>query len=203
MNKNGTGLLLLTGVNTYAGGTTDQGSGVLEVNNGSALGSGNLAIAAATISASGTSALTFSNTVSMSNGTSAIFGVSGTGNLSFGAMTIGTTETLTVNNVATTVASFGSVSTSTVTKLGTGAFLVSGNDTVASPHYDIQGGMFGVAGTWAANNLNLDGGVAGLNGTYNKGLTTSTGGGVDLVGDGHGRWFRGVWLERDVGELRE
>jgi len=173
--KQGSGTFTLTGDNTYSGGTTIN-SGILNIQNDSALGSGSASVASgAQLQVQGgvapSNSLTLNGT---GGGTGALLNVSGSNNYS-GAITLGaattigsTSGTLTLSNTNaisgtqnltfagagnTTVSGAIATSTGTLTKNGSGTLTLSGTNTYSG------------ATSLSAGRLNLN---------ANAGLGTST-----------------------------
>jgi autotransporter-associated beta strand protein len=88
------------------------------------------------------------------------FGSSGTGNLAFGALTLGG-QNIAVNNVQTT---FSGVTGTALTKSGTGALLILGNKA-STGTTTVNAGTVGVTGSFASGYISLVGGVIALSDT--------------------------------------
>jgi autotransporter-associated beta strand protein len=169
--KNGTGAVTIATANNYSGGTT-LNSGTLNINNASAIGTGALTIAGGTLDNTSGAAITLStNNAQNWNGS---FGFTGTHDLDLGtgAVTLGTTPTVTVNGGTLTVGgamggNFG------LTKAGSGRLVLGSANTYT-------GATTLNAGTLSINNasaigtgaLTLNGGT--LDNTSGAAITLST-----------------------------
>lgn len=122
LTKSGTGILQLSGANTFSGGTT-LADGSLYLGNNSALGTGAFTINGGTVAAV-TAARTISNSVTVGGN----FAVGGSQNLTLsGAINLGgATRTITVDNSAATTFS-GVVSSGGITKAGPGTLTLAGS----------------------------------------------------------------------------
>jgi fibronectin-binding autotransporter adhesin len=131
LTKTGTGILQLSGSNTFSGGTT-LSAGSLYLGHDSALGTGTFTVNGGTVAAV-TAARTITNSVSVAGD----FTIGGSQNLTFsGGINLGGgTRTITVDNTATTTFS-GVVSEpwySGITKEGAGNLVLSGSNTFTAP----------------------------------------------------------------------
>jgi len=162
LTKSGSGILTLTGSNTFTGNLNFNG-GTLILGSDSAAGQGTLAFTASgdTIQASG-GTRTITNNVTMS-GTSVTFG--GTNNMIFTAgVSLSTNETFTVNNT-TTFSGVISGTNDSLTEAGSGTLILNGNNTFGGPTSSLtlsagtlvvgNNGSVGAAG----NTLKLNGGT--------------------------------------------
>jgi autotransporter-associated beta strand protein len=152
LTKTNTGTLLVTGSNTYTGGTFVN-AGKLQIDNtaGSATGTGPVTVAGGTLSGIGTA----SGNVNINTGGSLIPGDSGVGTLTAGSLTF---------NGASTSTFYLSGST-----LAANQFLISGNGTLTingtDSVYLYQPGTttaFSTAGTYALGTLGTGGVVGNL-----------------------------------------
>ena len=161
----GTGTLVLSGANTFSGGVT-LNSGVLNINNASAIGTGALTIAGGTIdsSVSGGATLTTNNAQNWNGDFT--FGGSNALNLGTGAVTLGGNRTITLNgSAAVTVGgvisgAFSLTTTGTGTLRLNGANTYSGGTTITSGTL-IAGNALALSAT--TNSLTVNGGALDLN----------------------------------------
>jgi fibronectin-binding autotransporter adhesin len=181
LTKDGSGLLVLSGSNTYSGGTW-LGSGPLSLGNPNALGTGTFTLSAATLMAQ--TPITVNNSIVLySNGT-----LAGSNNMTFtGPVTLTATHTLTVTSTGLTTFS-GVISQSGgsfgLTKGGSGTLILSGNNTYTGTT-NIIDGILVVNGTQAGspvavgNQTTLAGSgtvgaiTVGYGGTVEPGLSSS------------------------------
>jgi fibronectin-binding autotransporter adhesin len=148
----GSGTLVLSGTNTYSGGTT-LGAGRLNLNSSAALGTGSLTIAAATIlgNSSG-AAVTLNNNAQVWNGS---FTFAGGDDLNFGmgAVTLGASPVVTISAGTLTVGGVISGNYG-LTKAGTGWMELSGanvyNGATTVNAGTLQLGAGGTAGSLSA-----------------------------------------------------
>jgi autotransporter-associated beta strand protein len=143
LTKAGTGVLVLSNINTYTG-TTTLSAGTLALGNNSALGTGPLVVSAGTLEASG-AAVALTNAVTLGGNVT----IGGSKNLTFtGAAILTGNRTLTVNNTGiTTFAGVIGQSSSGIglTEAGTGVLVLSNSNTYS-------GTTFLTAGTLALGN---------------------------------------------------
>lgn len=135
LNQNGTGVLTLSGNNSYIGPTT-LNAGVLAIGTDTAIGSGTLIFNAAGAGSVGlrsstATARTLTNYLLFSSG-SAIFGSGGTGDLIFNGPAVncgGATRTLNISNAVTTFTCPITNANSSLIKDGPGTLVFAGNNT--------------------------------------------------------------------------
>ncbi|MGB8166722.1 MAG: autotransporter-associated beta strand repeat-containing protein, partial [Chthoniobacteraceae bacterium] len=149
LTKGGTNTLILSGANSYGGGTTLT-AGTLAIGNASALGTGALTIGAAntTTVANATAAFSVGNALVLNN--DPIFGqaATNTGALTFGgAVNLGgATRTVIVNNPAASAITFsGPVSNGSLTLGGTGTLVLTGSNAYTGATTVNTGGTLNVA----------------------------------------------------------
>ncbi len=164
INNTGGGTLTLSGVNTYAGGTTLT-AGTLAAGNDSALGTGTLTLNGGTLQASG-AARTLANNLTVGGN----FAVGGTNDLTLsGTVGLGTgTRIITVNNTGSTTLAGVISGTALLSKAGAGTLTLSGANTYS-------GGTTVSAGTLQSGGSNS----LGTTGT----VTINAGGTIDLSGN--------------------
>jgi autotransporter-associated beta strand protein len=151
----------LTGSNNHGGGTTLT-SGTLAVGNDVSLGSGTLTINGGTIQSADSAARVLANALALGSDVT----VGGTGNLTFSntsATALGATRTFTINNPSSTFARAFSGTNFGITKAGTGALTLSGNNsytgltTVTAGTLTLSGNNTGTGGvTLTAGTLNIN-----------------------------------------------
>ena len=204
-NGNSTGALVLSGVNTYTGGTTLT-SGTLDINNASALGgiTGNtFTINGGTIDNTSGAAITTSNYAQAWNG-DFTFGGTNALNLGTGAVTLSGNRQLTVNGTgANGTLTVGGVISGTgfgITKTGTGTLVLNGVNTYTGATTitagtlstnSVTGGSGSGLGN-AASAVTLGGttttgtlSYTGNSASYTRGFTINAGGGeVDVTTGG-------------------
>jgi autotransporter-associated beta strand protein len=178
LTKTGSGTLILSGNNTYSGGTV-LSAGILSVDNASAIGSGTLALNGGTLQANST-AISLVNPVTL--GGNATIGGSYDVTLT-GAVTLTGGRTLTVSNTAlTTIAgSIGqSSSAMALTTAGSGTLVLSGSNTYTGGT-TVSSGTLLVNGTQASGTVNVKSGAA-LGGSGTIGVLYVWAGGIVLPG---------------------
>lgn len=197
INKtSGSSTLVLTGDNTFTGGTT-LGAGVIIVGNGlnNGIGTGTLTLNGGALVANDNNARTFANTLAM--GSSALrFGAAqgattGLGDMTFtytGTTAIGGTKAWTVNN-NTRVTFKNSWSGNigwNINKAGTGTLVFDGNITgTTAVGLTVSSGTLILNGTKTTDGaINVDGGTFGGNSTSMTGVFTLNTGGSISPGDG-------------------
>ncbi len=162
LTKDGAGTLVLSGSNTYSGGTT-LSAGSLGAGHNNAFGTGGLTINGGTIFASGGSR-TLGNNVTVGGN----FSIGGSNDLTLtGSVALGSSgRTITVDNSGLTTISGVVSGTGSLTKAGAGTLVLSGNNTYS-------GGTTLSAGSLGAGHNNAFG-TGGL--TINGGTIFASGG---------------------------
>jgi len=152
LNKIGAGILLLSGSNSYTGGTTVT-AGTLSIGHANALGgagSGTIALNGGTIQSDGATPRSFSNAVTIGGN----FTVGGAANMTFsntGASALGATRTITVSNAGVRAAFAQAFSgTAGITKAGAGTLVLSGASTYDGVT-DIQAGILEINSIGSVN----------------------------------------------------
>jgi RHS repeat-associated protein len=157
--KNGAGALILSGANTYSGGTTDS-AGTLVINNASAIGTGTLTMSGGNLDNTSGGAITLANNPEAWNSN---FTFAGTNSLSLGTGTVTLSGARQVTISANSLTVGGVITGSfSVTKAGSGSLIFAGANTYT-------GGTTVSAGTLAVNNANAVG----------SGTLTMSGGNLD------------------------
>jgi autotransporter-associated beta strand protein len=149
LTKAGLGTMVLSGANTYSGGTT-LSAGTLNINNATALGTGTFTISGGTIDNTTAGAITLSNNNAQAwNGN---FTFTGTQSLDLGtgAVTLSNSRIVTVNANNLTVGGVISGTGFGLTKAGNGTLTLSGANTYS-------GGTTLSAGTLNINNAKAPG----------------------------------------------
>ncbi|WP_156994497.1 autotransporter outer membrane beta-barrel domain-containing protein, partial [Tatumella morbirosei] len=182
--KTGSGTLVLSGDNTYSGGTT-LSAGEIDVSNNSGLGTGNLAMADGTTLGFGASDLSLENTVSLSGTGTIATGshsetlsgvISGKGVL---AKTGSGTLTLSGENTYSggTTLSTGEINVSNNSALGTGNLAMADGTTLGFTTGDLS----------LANNISLGGLKASIaTGDYSETLSGDISGAGQMIKTGSG-----------------
>jgi len=153
--KAGTGVLILSGSNSYTGGTT-LNVGTVRVNDNNGLGTGNLTLNAGTLAS--TNARTLANNVTVGGAVALGESATGTGALTFnGTVNLGSGNTVTVNRASTFA---NAVS-------GTGTFNVATNGSVV-----VSGSGSMTTGT--AINLTTNGTSFDISGVSGSGVTVGS-----------------------------
>ncbi len=143
LTKAGAGSLMLSGANTYTGGTT-LSAGQIDINNAKAIGTGTFAISGGTIDNTSGAAISLSNNNAETWGGNFAFTGSNALNLGTGAVAISAARTVTTTGGTLTVG--GVVSGSfALTKAGVGTLIFAGANT-------FTGGVTISAGKLLANN---------------------------------------------------
>ena len=165
MTKNGAGLLILNGPNTYSGGTT-LAAGTLAVGNAGALGSGTLTITGGVLDAAAPTALSTYTVPQLWNGDFA-FGGSNPLNTGLGTVTLGGNRTVTVNG-ASALTIGGPIGDNgggySLTKAGSGTLVLAGSNTYSGAT-TISGGALVVdqsgnnSGALGATAVSVNGGA--------------------------------------------
>lgn len=184
------GMLTLSGANTYSG-TTSLISGTLAIGNNAAFGTGTVDLRGAAVQSSDSTLRTIANPISVSSSTA----FNGTGNLLFtGAVNAGSlAKTLTVNNPQTEFSGIISGSGAR-TKDGSGTLVFSGNNTYTGTTTisagTLQLGNGGTTGKLATGSAIVNNGTLAFNrsntmtqGTDFNSAITGTGG-VSQIGSG-------------------
>lgn len=185
---NGTSILILTGSNTYQGGTT-LSDGALLIGNDYALGSGTLSINGGRFGSADNTARTISNAVTFTSAAALILGGAqggtGQGDLTFTATntsSLGGSKTLTVNNATTATFTNNWTGNSGwgITKAGTGKLVLNGNiATVNSVFVTVNAGTMELNGTNSNTGATtVNGGTLLVNGLTNGSAATVNSGGT-------------------------
>jgi autotransporter-associated beta strand protein len=175
LTKAGSGMLVLSGVNTYGGGTVLT-AGTLSVGSASAIGTGILSLQGGTFSATG-GPVSLANAVTLAGNAT----IGGTNRLTFtGAVTLTGNRTLTVINTGGTTIS-GAIGQSggvwALTTAGSATLVLSGNNTY-SGGTTISAGTLLINGTQSSGTVTVkSGGTLGGTGKFGP-LSVSSGGTV-------------------------
>ncbi len=172
--KNGSGTTILSGANTYSGGTT-LSAGQLNINNGgssaanSAIGTGALTISSGSIDNTSGSDVTLQPNNSQNwNGNFTYVGSANNLNLGSGAVMLGASPQVTVSGKTLTVGGNITGSSYALTKAGSGTLALAGANTYS-------GGT-----TLSAGQLNINnGGSSAANSAIGTGTLTISGGTID------------------------
>ena len=160
--KTGTGTATFTNTNTYTGGTVLSG-GTISINNGGALGSGQVSIGSATLNLAGTSAYTLANNIGLASASS----------------TLDVTNTAPVT-LSGTVQDISGTGIGALTKTGSGTLVLtnsanawSGTTTISAG--TLQVGNGGTTGTIGTGNI-IDNGALVVNRSNNIAITSDISG---------------------------
>ncbi|MCE9630645.1 MAG: autotransporter-associated beta strand repeat-containing protein, partial [Planctomycetia bacterium] len=128
LTKSGSGLLVLSGTNTFSGGLT-LSAGQVDVNSATALGAGTFTIAGGTIGNSSGAAITHTNNVAQAWNADVTFVGPSSLNLGTGGVTLGASRTVAVSTGSLTVGGVISGGGFSLTKTGTGTLTLTGTNT--------------------------------------------------------------------------
>jgi autotransporter-associated beta strand protein len=128
LTKNGNGTLVLAGANTYNGGTT-LSAGTLTLNNANAIGAGTLTINGGAINNTSGAAITLATNNAQNWNSNFTFAGTNDLNLGNGAVTMNASRTVTVSAGNLTVGGAIAGTGFGLTKNGSGALILSGNNT--------------------------------------------------------------------------
>ncbi|WP_313670916.1 autotransporter-associated beta strand repeat-containing protein [Sandarakinorhabdus sp.] len=175
--KIGTGTLVLNGANTYAGGTA-LNAGTIRVGNNSALGTGNLAMAAGTFLQAGAAGVTLANSIGMAGG--ATVDVAGQ-TLTLGGVISGTGPLSVIDSAANPASDL----TLTGVNTYTGGTVVTGTQVRVSQDANLGN---------AAGGITLNGGTLWTTASFSsaRAVTLGTGGGTARVAPGTALTLTGV-----------
>jgi autotransporter-associated beta strand protein len=191
LTKSGTGLLVLSGANSFGGGTALT-SGTLTVGNAGALGTGTLTLSGGTLRANG-GAVSLANAISLANSLT----IGGSFDLTFtGPTTLTGNRTLTITNAGTTT--FAGVigqssGTDTLTEAGTGLLVLSGSNTLTGGVTLTSGTLgLGNAGAVGPGTLRLNGGTVQASGGAISIANAVSLGGTVIIGGANDLTFTGA-----------
>ncbi len=144
LTKNGSGVLILGGANTFSGGVI-LNAGTLGIHNAAALGNGTFTIAGGTID--NTSGATITNSQNNAMNWNADFAFTGTNNLNLGtgAVSLNASRTVSINGGNLTVGGIISGTGFGLTKDGAGTLTLTGNNTYSGTT-TINAGTLSVTG---------------------------------------------------------
>jgi fibronectin-binding autotransporter adhesin len=170
------GILTLAGANTY-NGTTTLGSGILNVNSTTALGTSTLVIAGGTLDNTSGTALTLTNNNTQTWGGDFTFAGTNNLNLGSGAVALGSNRQVTISAGTLTVGGVISGSGFGLTKAGVGTLALGGSNAYTGATA-VSAGTLAIYGSLAAAStvtVNSGGTLAGI-GTVSGAVAISTGG---------------------------
>ena len=172
LTKSGNGTLTITNANTYTGGTT-LNAGQLNINNALALGTGPLVVAGGTIDNTSGAPITLTSNNPQTWTGNFTFGGSNALNLGTGAVSLGTTTTVTVNGDSTTPLTVGGPISGTygLTKEGPGTLALTSNGNSYTGNVTVNGGIL-QTGTRQGNGTT---GSLGANYTTGRTITVNSG----------------------------
>jgi fibronectin-binding autotransporter adhesin len=176
LTKSGTGVLLLSGNNTFTAGLI-LSAGQLDINSATALGTGAYTING-TVSMDNTSgnAITLTNNNAQSWDTGFTFVGSNNLNMGTGAITLHASPTITVSAGLLTEGGVISGTADSITKAGAGSLLLSGNDTYTGTTADDAGTLYIDGATTGQGNYSIPNTITAsttLGGTGSIGLGTN------------------------------
>ncbi len=179
LTKAGSGTLVLSGANTFTGGTT-LSAGQLDINNAKAIGTGTLTIDGGSIDNTSSGSITLSNNNAQTWDGDFTFVGSHALNLGTGAVTLGSNRNVTVSGSTLTVGGVISGAYG-ITKAGSGTLVVNGADTYGGAT-TINAGVVELGNTNAAQDstvfVDVNGGLI-----FASGVTAITLG--ELAGTGN------------------
>jgi fibronectin-binding autotransporter adhesin len=155
VTKTGAAALNLSGASTYSGGTTVGGSGVLNINSASAIGTGSLLISGGSIGNTSGAAVTLANGNAISNNTIRDIVFEGNNDLTTsGLLTYNSTRRSVVTNGSAklTVGGIAGSAAAILVKSGPGTFEVTGPANTNVNGIEVRNGMMimsGAANTYA------------------------------------------------------
>lgn len=165
--KTGTGTATFANTNTYTGGTIISG-GILQANNGGALGSGTVSIGSATLALAGSGSYTLANNVGLGTPGSTI--------------AVSNTSPVTLSGSVQDISGTG---TGALTKTGSGTLILVGNSNAWSGSTTISAGTIqvgagGTTGTLGTGAI-VNNGTLAINRSDNVGLSSPISGTGNLV----------------------